>query len=94
MRRTIWKFPVDDLRQPNIVSIPGRREIVSVAHDPNGVRCFWALVAPDEPKFRRAFVWIGTGHELEPEMAYRGSLNESPFVWHLFKLSLEYPAAP
>jgi len=51
--------------------------------------CIWALVDSLEARVeRRRFMVIGTGHELYGvrNVKYVGTVQEPPFVWHIFEV--------
>jgi hypothetical protein len=53
----------------------------------------WALVDPKEEMLQlRRFEIVGTGYDTERRsFEYCGTVNDGPFVWHLFEVSVTDP---
>ena len=49
-----------------------------------GQICLWIEVDPEAPKVSQWFHIFGTGHTLQPDMEYLGSVLVGGFVWHIF----------
>jgi hypothetical protein len=82
--RKIYKYTLD---QP--VRMPYGSTVVKVGIQ-NGQYCIWAIVDPfTSPVEHRRFVVVGTGHELDDNMVYVGTVFEDPFVWHIMELPYE-----
>ncbi len=59
----------------------------------NDLLCFWVqFAAPDEGEdfevSTRTFQIVGTGHrfELTPTMEFIATVQQPPFVWHIYEL--------
>lgn len=81
---TVWKFPflIDD-ECP--IEMPGGAKVLYVDTQ-GGAVCLWALVNPSAQKELRNFCIRGTGHPLGAERhTYHGSVQQGPFVWHVFE---------
>jgi hypothetical protein len=44
----------------------------------------WARVDMAEPMEERRFCLVGTGHSFAGSWLYVGTLQQGPYVWHLF----------
>lgn len=79
----IWKYPV---KGPNFeLAMPQGARVLTVQVQ-HGEPVLWALVDPEKPHARRAFLLIGTGHDFDATgLNYVGTFQEGPFVWHLFE---------
>jgi hypothetical protein len=86
MKRKIWKYLLEfgDGEQP--IEIPKDAEVLYVAGQ-EGTICLWALVSPAAPAETRKFVIHGTGHPVGEKESYLGSVQMSPFVWHVFEVA-------
>ena len=82
--RQVWKFPVKQWTI-NKLDMPSGAEVVHFGPDPEGTMSFWAVVEPDVKPCRRVFYVVGTGRDVEDGSKYIGSVNDAPFVWHLFE---------
>ncbi len=85
--KTIWKYPfkVDDRFT---LEIPARSEVIHVGLDPEGNRCLWILLDPEDVKYTATFYIFGTGHNVDSRFQgsrHVGSFIEGPFVWHVFQ---------
>jgi hypothetical protein len=80
--KTIYKY---NLSLPGSKAMPLGSTIVKVGIQ-NGQCCIWALVDTNAPIEERRFVIVGTGHELDDNMVYVGTVFEEPFVWHVMEL--------
>jgi hypothetical protein len=52
--------------------------------------CMWLLLDDKEPKIKRRFTVLGTGHVIPPGRSFVGTAQEAvmpfAFVWHLFEV--------
>lgn len=86
---TIWKYQleIDDVVT---VQMPLGARILSLQTQDN-IPCLWAMVNPTNPKERRYFLIVGTGHEL-PNSATEGTYigttqtHDGRLVWHVFEV--------
>ena len=87
MSKTIWKYP---LTIPStLVEMPMDADILTVQmQDKNPV--LWCRVNSDtkHPSESREFVFVGTGRPLPdaPSYEYIGTIQQSPFAWHLYEV--------
>ena len=82
--KTIYKYEINT--HETYISLPDGAEPVNVDLDPRGVKCIWVLLNPELPKNNtRCFVIRGTGHMIESNLWYIGTIKEGPFVWHIFE---------
>jgi len=84
---TVWKYtlPVDD---DQWIEMPADAEILFVASQRNEISflSLWAKVDPSRPMVNRRILIRGTGHPLEVDVAYIGSVivADGDIVWHVF----------
>lgn len=83
MSKRIWKYPIA-LQDAQFIEMPKGAEILCVQMQ-DGNPCLWALVLPGETERRKIEIY-GTGHPVsELELAYIGTYQEGPYVWHVFE---------
>lgn len=83
--QTIWKFsfsPSNNLQQ---AEMPKGSQIVSVQAQ-NNLICLWAKVDPKKEKIERLFLVRGTGEAWGLGEEWVGTVQMSPFVWHLLEI--------
>lgn len=86
MKKTIWKFPLEIIREQNLM-MPEGAEILSVQTQHNSL-CLWALVNPEAPLQRRVIEVFGTGHSIsdaERKYVTTAQRDGGKFVWHIFE---------
>lgn len=82
--KTIYKYHVN--MGPFIQALPKGAEVLC-AQMQNGNPHIWVLLDPDAEKEERMFTIIGTGEQgAPPKSQYIGTLQDPPFVWHLFEI--------
>ena len=67
------------------VELPGSARVVFVDSQKHGVVHFWVEINPDAELHKRTFVLYGTGNVIDDNHYYVGSVNDPPFVWHLYE---------
>jgi hypothetical protein len=90
---TIWKFdaPITDEFS---IEMPAGATVLTVQMQA-GEPKLWALVNPTNHRKQYQFRWFGTGHHLEPSMAYAAFIGTvqitltggGTLVFHLFDVS-------
>ncbi len=81
--RTIHKFPLHDVE--NVVDITCNAVILCVQMQ-NDVPTLWAEVKPKVfVNEKRVFIVIGTGHDIPDHAKYVGTIQNPPFVWHIYE---------
>ena len=90
---TIWKFPLE-LTNKQEVQMPVGANVISVDNQ-HGQICMWALVNDEAEKETRTFEVVGTGHYMRDiDRDFVGTVQQGPFVWHVFEVtSALLPAA-
>ncbi len=85
---TIWKYKL----KPGGVDlmVPDGAEFISVAVDPWGDPCAWAIVEPSLPMTQRRIEIYGTGHAVDAHpatLAFIGTFiqHNDRLVWHAFE---------
>lgn len=84
MSKTIWKFPL--LIGDNVkIMMPAEAVVVKVAAEAPHTLAIWAIVDSRATLTVRKFTVRGTGHPLDDVGAYLGTVQDDPFVWHIFE---------
>lgn len=82
--RRVYKYPVPDIGTVFTVHLPHDAKAVHFeVQDTN--MCFWAVVDPSAKQEPREFTVFGTGWDIEPGWQYVASLQDAPYMWHLFE---------
>ena len=81
--RRIWKFPIKVTDEQHI-SIPKYPEFLSVQFQGDEL-CIWAVVEPENEKKKHRIRVVGTGHPLPEGCIYIGTVQDRPYVWHVFE---------
>lgn len=87
--RKVFKYYVDQfegLMEPVTVEMPAGAKLLSIQTQ-NGRGCLWAEVEMTAPIRKRAFMIVGTGHEI-PALCggYVGTYQVGHFVWHVYEV--------
>ena len=45
----------------------------------------WALAGDTLPERDRTFIVFGTGHVIQGDLGYVGTVHDRSFVWHIFE---------
>ena len=77
----IYKYPVSIGTFFHM--IPKGAEVLCVQMQ-DRIPQIWVLVDPDAEEEKREFIVVGTGHRHTMLSRYVGTLQDPPFVWHLF----------
>jgi hypothetical protein len=81
---TIWKYNLS-LVDEQVIEIPASASNLTLQMQGGGPR-LWALVDPTAPTVKRTIRMFGTGHPVPDDiMAYLGTVQDGPFVWHFFQ---------
>jgi hypothetical protein len=82
----IWKFPLK-LSTVQCVDMPqgvSPADVLDVQVQ-NGTICLWAMCDPDATLEQRDVYIHGTGHPFNPDgMEHVGTVQQPPYVWHVF----------
>lgn len=65
------------------VLLPEGWELLHVGVQGDGFY-LWALVETDAPTVTEWFCVVGTGWEVKPELRHCGTIQQGPYVWHVF----------
>jgi hypothetical protein len=79
----IWKFKLKRTDRQT-VQLPADYSVLSVGKDPNGDLCIWVAVNHESPARGVEFCVVGTGNSLPHVGDFIGTVNDGPFVWHVF----------
>lgn len=84
--KKIWKFeaPITDLK----ISMPTGAQIIDLRIQ-RRMPCLWAVVDPKADLVERRFRWVGTGHEMDFDGEYVGTVQspDETLVFHLFEVA-------
>lgn len=78
--RAVWKF---DLEDGPVLRLPVGATVLT-AQSQAGRLCLWAVVDPEAAREDRKVHVIGTGQPVPEDVQYVGTVQEGPFVWHVF----------
>jgi hypothetical protein len=83
--KTVFKYSIDILpgRIQEIELKKGWKFLSSQIQDRS--ICIWAEVDPDEMPLTELFALIGTGWEIPIDSEHLATIQNPPFVWHLYK---------
>lgn len=81
---TVWKYQVP-FHTFTVHYIPGMVKPLTVQYQ-DGVPCLWVEVRHQAESAEHRFRWFGTGHPIPDDALYVGTLQEGPFVWHLYEV--------
>jgi hypothetical protein len=82
----IHKYPISLSADGQYILMPADAQVLHVGMQ-NGVICLWAKhEANTYPVAPRAVRTVGTGHQFlfADELSYVGTIQDPPFVWHIF----------
>jgi hypothetical protein len=84
---TIWKYTLEITDDDQEFNMPLGARIVYVANQYETF-CLWAVVDPNAPTHKRYFRVHGTGHDVDPKLAYVGSImiKGGALVFHAFEV--------
>lgn len=83
--RRIYKYPLDFVDHPQLITMPRDATVVYFAMQ-GDIPTIWAIVDPiSSVREARNFVIRGTGHNLDEELHYIGTALHGAYVWHLFE---------
>jgi hypothetical protein len=93
MTSKIFKYVIDrDLPEPFII-YPEFSKIIDIQIQ-NGQVCLWAKVDPDKgfKEVKQKFSILGTGWDADDVQVeqHLKTIQEGPFVWHIFDAGEEY----
>ena len=81
--KQVWKFQVGTA--VTTIDLPRGAKVLHVGIQ-DGAVCFWASVTPTAIKQSRQFKVIGTGQHYDREWEYCGTVQDGPYVWHVFEV--------
>jgi hypothetical protein len=81
---TIWKFNLDDAQNETTFEAPAPARVMSAGLDPAGRPSVWVEVESDAKKVERTVFLYGTGHPIETNGRFVGSIFDGSFVWHVY----------
>jgi hypothetical protein len=82
--KSIFKYPLALMTTQRIM-LPRDANILTVQLQ-DGTICLWAEVIPENPPVSCSIKLVGTGiAEVEPNDSYIGTVQQGPFVWHVYR---------
>ncbi|MGV0985060.1 MAG: DUF7352 domain-containing protein [Limnohabitans sp.] len=86
--KTIWKYEIVMVAAPTVLDMPDGARLLGAGMQ-QGVAgagfVAWFEVDPSAPSVSRAFRIVGTGHDIPSGWAWRATVQDEPFVWHLYE---------
>lgn len=83
--KTIWKFTTEIEDRPRLMLPAGARILSCAIEQPGQTFNLWAEVDTAAPREERRFRVIGTGHPLDNVGPFIGTIQDPPFVWHIYE---------
>jgi antitoxin component HigA of HigAB toxin-antitoxin module len=87
MNTTIWKFPITEIKEEQVIKMPEGAEILTIQNQ-YGMACLWAKVNPSNPLVDRKIYVYGTGQNVPEQVknyiATVQYLNGS-LIYHYFE---------
>lgn len=80
---TIWKFTIP-MAESAEIEMPTGAQLLHVGMQNRSVQ-LWAQVNTEAPTTIRHFHVRGTGHSIPDNEKHVGSIQDPPFVWHLYE---------
>lgn len=77
-----YEIPIEDAPS---VPMPIGAQVLSVAASGGDSLLLWALVDTEAPVEDRHLAICGTGHPVREVGAFIATVQDSPFVWHVFE---------
>lgn len=83
--KKIYKYELSSSAPTTILNMPKGAEIIRFAKQA-GRPMVWAIVNPGAPASSRTLSIVGTGHPIADDMRYIDTIDDDPYIWHLFEL--------
>jgi len=80
----VFKYPLELHHAPQNPGLPIGAKVLHVAMQ-DGMICLWALIDVRQNSDNRMFVVYATGASVETCGEYVGTVQDPPFVWHVFE---------
>jgi hypothetical protein len=82
--KSIFKYPLALMTTQRLM-LPRDATIRDVQIQ-DGTICLWVEVIPKNPPVSCSIKIVGTGNaEVEPTDSYIGTVQQGPFVWHVYR---------
>lgn len=82
MARLIYKYPIEIRDWQQITVHEGAQPLAFQLQD--GIPTLWCIVDTEAPKALMSLMIAGTGHEINGDWNFIGTIQQDGFVWHLF----------
>lgn len=80
--KQVWKFPLGNgMRHEFHMPIMAKPLCVQIQA---GIACIWVEVDPVLRNEMRVVWVVGTGIDIPPGCEYIGTIQQPPFVWHIY----------
>ena len=88
--KTVWKWQFDLMTVTATFKMPAGASIVNIEYEKfssvEGRISIWATIETTEAELvERTFTLYGTGHKVEENTVYVGTVRVGQFVFHLFE---------
>lgn len=82
--KTVWKY---QLSHKSTVALPGHAKVLSCGVQGEDI-FIWAEVETENTPEDRAFVVVGTGHQIDrtKRLTFIGTVFVGPFVFHVYEV--------
>ncbi len=80
--RKIFKYPIR-LTPLQDIEIPEGAYFLDVQLQEKQI-CIWAIVDTEREKEQHKIVIRGTGHDVQEDIDYLGTVQQDGYVWHIF----------
>lgn len=81
--KTIYKYKLNVIDK-QIIKTPQYGIILSVQEQDDQL-CLWVQVDTEAPEVERIIRVIGTGNHLPDNLCYIGTVQQKPYVWHIYE---------
>ena len=82
--RTIYKYQLNLETKETVVPATHGAKLIHVGQDPAGENCLWLELDPAQEAQKYRFAVIGTGDRVPDDMVHCGSIQDGPFMWHVY----------
>jgi len=84
----VFKYPIYLTNNIQTLQLPESAKVLAFQIQ-DGDMCIWVLMNPERTRITRLFRVISTGNALHDEpMEYIGTVQQPPYVWHLFEIGV------
>lgn len=81
--RTIYKYPIDIVLGRQDLRIPHDRKFLAFQLQEEAPTVWYEVEEEGRYETVAHFIY-GTGHDIQTKKKYLGTIQQGPFVWHLY----------